>query len=274
MMFRIASVVVTEINQWSLYVCLLMWKFFWFVLLVCGVVCFFLLLLGGFCGFVFFSFYLDRTDWGPKFSRGNRESVSKWSYFNQHAERPYQGLNVVWHQGMDAGKQPQEEAWPKWQHQHKWKYSWEPPLECASRGSLFKNKHTHILPMFSQCLYCNISTLIMKMHWGFSSSLERRIWRQSWRADKHQAYLQNKFWHICLDLQMSGREVPFPWVEYLQSAEPFHPELDIQVSPWTLTWGGQEMLKFLTSFGWRAGHLFIKGANPCQVKEKGILAMQ
>lgn len=150
------------------------------------------------------------------------------------------------------------------------------PLECASRETLFKNKHTHthILSMFSQCLYCNISTLIMKMHWGFSSSLKRRIWRQSWRADKHQGYLQNKFWHICLDLQMSGREVPFPWVKYLQSAELFHPQLYIQDSPWTLTWGGQEMLKFLSSFGRREGHLFIKGANPCQVKEKGILAMQ
>lgn len=162
MMFRIASVVVTEINQWSLYVCFLMWKFFWFVSLVCGVVCFFFLLLGGFCGFFFFSFYLDRTDWGPKFRRGNRESVSKWSYFNQHAERPHQGLNVVWHQGMDAGKQPQEEAWPKWQHQHKWKYSWEPPLECASRGSLFKNKHTHT---FYQCFHSVCTVISLPSSW-------------------------------------------------------------------------------------------------------------
>lgn len=176
---------------------------------------------------------------------------------------------------MDGGKQPQEGAWLKWQHQHKWMYSWEPHLSVHPEKVCLKtNTHTHILSMFSQCLYCNISTLIMKMHWGFSSSLKRRIWRQSWRADKHQAYLQNKFWHICLDLQMSGREVPFPWVKYLQSAELFHPQLYIQDSPWTLTWGGQEMLKFLTSFGRREGHLFIKGANPCQVKEKGILAMQ
>lgn len=104
----------------------------------------------------------------------------------------------------------------------------------------FKNKHshkhTHILSMFSQCQYCNVSTLIMKMHWGFSSSLKRRIWRQSWRADKDQAYLQNKFWHICLDIQLSGRKVPSPWMKYLQSAELFHPQLYIQVSPGTLNW--------------------------------------
>lgn len=115
------------------------------------------------------------------------------------------------------------------------------PLKCdpekvCLRTDIHKHTQTHILSMFSQCHYCNISTLIMKMHRGFSSSLKRRIWRQSWRAYKGQAYLQNKFWHICLDLQMSGRKVPFPWMKYLQSAELFHPQLYIQVSPGTLTW--------------------------------------
>lgn len=140
---------------------------------------------------------------------------------------------------MDAGKQAQEEAWLRWQHQHKWMYSWEPPLECASRETLFKNKHTHTFYQCFLCQYYNISILIMKMHWGFSSSLKRRIWRQSWKADKQQAYLQNKFWHISLDLQMAGRKVPFPWMKYLQSAELFHPQLYNQASPWTLTWDAE-----------------------------------
>lgn len=152
----------------------------------------------------------------------------------------------------------------------------EKPHSCVypEEGSSFKNTHTCTLSVFSQCQYCHISTLIMEMHWGFSSSLKRGLWRQSCTADKHQAYLQIKFWHICLDLQMSGRELPFPWMQHVQSVELFHPQLWIQVSPRTLIWGGQEMSNFLTSFGRRGGHLFIKVVDPCQLEEKGIPAME
>lgn len=142
-----------------------------------------------------------------------------------------------------------------------------PMCVCIQRKGvcLKMNKHTHTLSMFFQCQYCNISTRIIEMHWGFSSSLRRGIWRRSCTANKHQLYLQIKCRLTCLDLQTSGREVPFPWMKCVQLAELFHPGLWAQVSPPTLIWGGQEMLNFLTSFGSREGHLFIKAVDPCQL---------
>lgn len=150
----------------------------------------------------------------------------------------------------------------------------EKPHLCVypEEGGSFKTKHT--LSMFSQCQHCNIFTLIMEMHWGFSSSLKRGILRQSCTTDKHQAYLQIKFWHICLYLQMSGGGVSILWMKCMRSTELIHPHLWIQVSPGTLTWGGQEMSNFLTSCGGREGHLFIKVVDLCQLKEKEILAVE
>lgn len=59
-------------------VCLLLDVEVFLVCFSCLWGCLFLLVVvGGFLWGFFFSFYLDRTDWGPKFSRGNRESVSK-----------------------------------------------------------------------------------------------------------------------------------------------------------------------------------------------------
>lgn len=95
-----------------------------------------------------------------------------------------------------------------------------PTRVCIQRKGVCLKTNTYTLSMFSQCQYCNISTFIMEMHWGFSSSLKRGIWRQSCTADKHQANLQIKFWHICLDLQMSGREFPFPWMCTVSRAVP------------------------------------------------------
>lgn len=57
MMFSIASVVVTEISQWYLYVCFLMWRVF--LLLFCLLVGLFVVVVGGVL-WIFFFFFLAR----------------------------------------------------------------------------------------------------------------------------------------------------------------------------------------------------------------------
>lgn len=161
---------------------------------------------------------------------------------------------------MHAGKQPWDEDELKWQLRTSGCTA-EKPQSCV-----YPEEGGHTLPMFSQCQDCNISTFLMEMHWGSCSSLKRGIWGQSHIADKHPAYLQITFWHICLDVQMSRREVPFLWMKCVQSAELFHSQLQIQVIPWTLIWGGQEMSNFLTYLWKYLIHV--------QLKEKGILAME
>jgi len=149
------------------------------------------------------------------------------------------------------------------------------PLLCVypEEGSLFKN--THILYQ----RFLSVSTVISQPWLWKCIGVSPVPWKEGLEDNPAQQInikltSRLKFWHICLDLQMSGREVPFHWIKCVQSAELLHPQLWIQVSPWILIWGGQEMSNFLTSSGRREGPPFIKVVDPCQLEKKGIVAME
>lgn len=128
--------------------------------------------------FCFYSFWVCLvfffSDLRPKFSQRNRGSVSKLCYFSQHAER--KGHTKVWMlfaakgcmQAKSHRKKPSQDGSISASG-----CTAEKPHLCVypEEGSLKTNTYT--LSMFSQCQYCNISTLIMEMHLGFLQFSEK-----------------------------------------------------------------------------------------------------
>lgn len=100
-----------------------------------------------------FIFGLDRADLRPQLSQGNRVSASDPVSVSTPKRKAMPRSECHLALRDDISKRLWEGALPKWQHQCKLMYSWDPIHACIQRKAVCLKTQT--LSMISYCQYCN-----------------------------------------------------------------------------------------------------------------------